>query len=53
MSATTHTYVLMPVSKRTYNEIKQKLKAAGHDQAIQQGDDGIVLDMHGIALSRE
>jgi len=48
----TYTYVLMDVSESTYQEIKQKLEAAGYDHALHASDDSreVVLDMHGIAL---
>ena len=46
------TYAILPVSKAAYHEIADKLKDAGYDQAFHSdGADGIVLDMHGIALS--
>lgn len=54
MIRTTYTYVLMDVSESTFNEIHKKLKDAGYDHAINQGDsrEGLVLDMHGIALAK-
>jgi hypothetical protein len=44
----------MDVSESTFNEIHKKLKDAGYDHAINQGDsrEGLVLDMHGIALAK-
>ena len=45
----THTYVLLPVSKAVYDEIKGKLDAAGYHC---HGDDG-EIDMHGLALVLE
>ena len=48
----TYTYALLPVSKAAYHEIADKLKDAGYDQAFHdEGADGIVLDMHGVAIS--
>lgn len=64
MSAT-HTYSVLGVSKRTYNEIRAKLKAAHYEHAFQrttsftQSGTGLdvaeeeVIDMHGIALGVE
>ena len=51
-----HTYALLPVSQSTYDEIGEKLRAAGYDEAFHQDDsltslNGQVIDMHGIALS--
>lgn len=42
----TYTYVEMPVSEKTYQEIRHNLVTAGYFQAIH----GQALDMHGIAL---
>lgn len=42
----TYTYVEMPVSEKTYQEIRDNLITAGYFQAIH----GMALDMHGIAL---
>lgn len=44
---TTRTFVIMDVSQTVYDEIKDKLIAAGYRHAI--GDDG-ELDMDGITL---
>lgn len=49
----TYTYALMDVSEATYQEIKAKLLEAGYSHALHDGDDGIVLDMHGIALRKQ
>ncbi len=51
----TYTYALMDVSESTYNEIKKKLEDAGYQHAFHDDHDGdgMVLDMHGIALKLE
>lgn len=50
----TYTYVLMEVTKSTYEEVKKKLEEAGYWQALHKDrEDGIILDMHGIALILE
>jgi hypothetical protein len=50
---TTRTYAVMDVSKALFDEVHQKLLAAGYQQAIHsEGDSRIVLDMHGIALAQ-
>jgi hypothetical protein len=45
-----HTYAILTVSRRTFDEIKQKLRAAKYDQAFVDVE---TLDMHGIALEPE
>lgn len=54
----THTYAVLEVSQRTYNEIKEKFEEAGYQQAFH--DDGpfdptkpSLIDMHGVALQLE
>lgn len=51
----TYTYVILEVSRPAYDEIKQKLAAAGYsDQFHDEGSDfGVVIDMHGLALAVE
>ena len=51
-----YTYALLPVSQATYDEIWEKLRAAGYDEAFHQDAtltslNGQVIDMHGIWLS--
>lgn len=43
-----YTYVLIEVSKATFDEIEKKLRDAGYEHAID--DDSGMLDMHGLAL---
>lgn len=50
---TTHTFVILPVSANTYNEIYNKLALAGYEHAFITEDEGVVIDMHGIAISLE
>jgi hypothetical protein len=51
----TYTYVILPISPAAYAEIRRKLTDAGYtDQFHDDRDgDGVVIDMHGIALSEE
>ena len=49
----THTYVILPLSKAAWNEIADKLCAADYGHAFQQETDGVVIDMHGIAVQAE
>lgn len=44
----TYTYATLEISRAAYDEIYEKLKAAGYDSAIE--DEGLI-DMHGIALT--
>lgn len=46
----TYTYAILEVSTAAFEEIAGKLRAAGYDQAFHDEDDGVVIDMHGIAL---
>jgi hypothetical protein len=46
----TYTYAILEVTRKTYDEIYKKLKAAGCSDQI-DGDG--TLDMHGIALAEE
>lgn len=45
----THTYAIAEVSQSTYDEIRAILLPDGHHH-IHRGEDGEVLDMHGIGL---
>lgn len=42
----THTYAVLEISRAAYDEIHQKLDAAGYQHTF----DGDVIDMHGIAV---
>jgi len=52
MIRSTYTYAILEVSHAAYTEIKEKLKAAGYSDQFHDGrdGDGVVIDMHGIAL---
>lgn len=45
-----HTYALLELSYKAYQEIFEKMKAAGYDHAF--GYDG-EIDMHGIAIVQQ
>lgn len=47
----THTYAVLEVSPAVYREIRESLETAWYQHAFHQGDEGEVIDMHGIALS--
>ena len=46
----THTYAVLEVSPLVYAEIKDKLKAAGYDQALHESG---VIDLNGLALQSQ
>ena len=46
----THTYVILSLSLPAWDEIADKLSAAGYGYAFHQETDGVVIDMHGIAV---
>ena len=47
----THTYVTLGISEAAFEEIKQKLLAAGYSHVL--SSDGTEIDMSGIGLVRE
>jgi len=53
MIRSTHTYATLDVSHATYIEIKEKLEKAGYSDQFHDDRDGVVIDMHGIALKDE
>jgi hypothetical protein len=50
----TYTYAELEVSPAAYEEIADKLKAAGYDHAFHAREDGrgYTVDMHGIGLTK-
>lgn len=48
-----HTYVILKVSKDFFEDLREKLEAAGYHQAFHETSKGLVIDMHGIALQAE
>lgn len=51
MHTHTHTYVTLEVSAKAFDEVRDKLKAAGYDHVFMNG--GKEIDMQGIALTKE
>lgn len=50
----THTYAILEVSPKAYEEVRKKLAAAGYaDQFLDDAEHAEVIDMHGIALAAE
>ena len=50
----THTFVTLAISKEAYQEIKQKLLAAGYNHSfVYDFNDEETIDMHGIGLAEE
>lgn len=52
---TTHSFANLQVSQATYDEIMQLLMKANYYHAFikQNKEDNVLIDMHGIALSRD
>lgn len=46
----TYTYALLEVSEAAYEEVAKKLREGGYDEAFHEQEEGVVIDMHGIAL---
>lgn len=46
----TRTYVLLDVSRATYEEVRAKLELAGYGHVFIDDAGGQRIDMHGIAL---
>lgn len=55
MIRNTYTYAVLDVSPAAYIEIKEKLEKAGYQHAFHddRDGDGLVIDMHGIALKNQ
>lgn len=49
----TYTYVILELSKSAYDEIHEKLDAAGYEHAFSECDGRPVISMQGIAVSAE
>jgi hypothetical protein len=49
----TYTYAILEVSAAAYEEIAEKLKAAGYQHAFHKDGRDTVIDMHGIALKEQ
>jgi hypothetical protein len=47
----THTHANLEVSEKAFCEVARKLRAAGYTHAF--GQDGMTIDMHGIALVKQ
>ncbi len=47
----THTYAVLEVSSKAYQEVRALLAAAGYEHAFIESKKAEVIDMHGIALS--
>ena len=46
----THTVTALAVSPETFAEITRLLREAGHDHVFHLADQGILIDMTGLAL---
>jgi hypothetical protein len=48
MHTVTHTYAILEVSQKAFEEIKKTLEKVGYDHVF--NEDKTLIDMHGIAL---
>ena len=46
----THTVAALEVSPQTFEEVSRLLREAGYDHVFSQADQGILIDMTGLAL---
>ena len=46
----THTVAALEVSPETFDEVTRLLREAGYDHVFSQADQGILIDMTGLAL---
>lgn len=51
--STSHTFAVMELSEKTYEEIFSKIAQAGYDHALLEEDGKQLIDMHGIAVMQE
>lgn len=52
MPRQTHTFATLEVSAAVFDEVMEKLQAAGYDHAFIDQGDGLLIDMNGIALKK-
>lgn len=53
MTRSTHTYAVLEISKAAYEEIREKLEAAGYGNQFHNEGREELIDMHGIAVQSE
>lgn len=49
----THTFVELELSPVAYDEVFHKMNAAGYQHAFESGEGSHIIDMHGIAITRD
>lgn len=49
----THTYVILELSRAAFDEIKTKMLHAGYHFAFDEQKDKTIIDMHGIAVMED
>lgn len=49
----THTYAILEVSQKVFDEIKHRLKQVDYHHTFGTDDGAPIIDMHGIALKAE
>lgn len=50
MTRSTYTYATLEVSNMAFKEIIDKLRVAGYENQFVERNNGVEIDMHGIAL---
>jgi len=46
----TRTFAILEISATAFAEIEERLRAAGYQDQFHDGDAGLVIDMHGLAV---
>ena len=49
----TYSYVILKVSSACHAEIREKLEQAGYEHCFHEDEDGLLIDLHGIAIQAE
>jgi hypothetical protein len=49
----TYTFVVLKLSQAAFQEVRDKMVAAGYEHALDRNGDGELVDMHGIAVQAE
>ena len=49
----TYTYAILELSPAAFNEIKDKLEAAGYQEQFDVEDGKYIIDMHGLAVKEQ
>jgi len=53
MARSTHTYMILRISKEAFEEIKEKLRRAGYANQFHEQNGEVVVDLRGIAVAAQ